>query len=279
MSPVSGGPGDPSPIIRATRARAFRLPTARRIALAPECDPSGGFARPLPLAWVPGLLTDPPRRLVRMTALGPASQVRLAPASQAAEGPVGRSRRIGVAPPPDDGVEAGAEPLWGGGSSVPDCLLHLMEVWMLGGFRRLEAGGEPQGDALAGLPRFGLAKRVVPDVASQAIAPGAACHRVERRPAPRLTGLQRSPHLLQPACRDVLRLCDGVIVAVEHDQLLGTPDDPGAPPVPILGGWQGSTPAVRFPRWSGVTRRGARRLASQDFLKSRWSLCTVLPSP
>jgi hypothetical protein len=97
---------------------------------------------------------------------------------------------------------------------VPDFLMHLMEVCMLGGFRRLDAGGETQGDALAGFPRFGLANRVLPDVESQDIEPCEACNRVERLPDPRCTGLQRSPHLVQPVCRDVLRLCDGVIVAV-----------------------------------------------------------------
>jgi hypothetical protein len=30
-----------------------------------------------------------------------------------------------------------------------------------------------------------------------------------------------------------------VIVAVEHDQIIGEPDDSGAPPVTIFGGWKG----------------------------------------
>lgn len=144
----------------------------------------------------------------------PVPQVRIEPGIHADEGPFGRYRRIGVAPPPDDGVEAVDEPLLGGCSSVPDFLMHLMEVFMLGGFRRLDAGGETQGDALAGFPRFGLANRVLPDVESQEIEPCDVFNRVERMPDPRFTGLQRSPHLLQPACRDVLRLRDGVIVAV-----------------------------------------------------------------
>lgn len=214
MSPESGGPVDPIPIIRATRARDFRMPTDRSIAMSPEFDPIGGFERPLTLAWVPVFLTDPPRRFVRMTAMCPVPQVRIEPGIHADEGPFGRYRRIVVAPPPDDGVEAVDEPLLGGCSSVPDFLMHLMEVFMLGGFRRLDAGGETQGDALAGFPRFGLANRVLPDVESQEIEPCDVFNRVERMPDPRFTGLQRSPHLLQPACRDVLRLRDGVIVAV-----------------------------------------------------------------
>ena len=144
----------------------------------------------------------------------PLAQVRIEPGIHADEGPFGRHRCIVVAPPPDDRVEALDEPLLGGRSPVPHFLMHLMEVCMLGGFRRLDAGGEPQGDALAGFPRFGLAHRVVPDVASQDIEPCEAFNRVERMPDPRFTGLQRSPHLLQPACRDVLSLRDGVIVAV-----------------------------------------------------------------
>jgi len=144
----------------------------------------------------------------------PAPQGRIEPGIHADEGPCGRYRRIGVAPPPDDGVEAVDEPLLGGRSLVPDFLMHLMEVFMLGGFRRLDAGGEPQGDALAGFPRFGLAHRVLPEVESQEIEPCDAFNRVERMPDPRFTGLQRSPHLLQPACRDVLSLRDGVRVAV-----------------------------------------------------------------
>lgn len=214
MPPESGGPVDPIPIIRATRARDFRMPTDWRIAMAPEFDPIGCFERPLTLAWVPVFFTDPPRRFVRMTAMCPVPQVCIEPGIHADEGPFGRYRRIVVAPPPDDGVKAVDEPLLGGGASVPDFLMHLMEVCMLGGFRRLDAGGETQGDTLAGFPRFGLANRVLPDVESQEIEPCDACNRVERMPDPRFTGLQRSSHLLQPACRDVLRLRDGVIVAV-----------------------------------------------------------------
>ena len=148
MSPESGGPVDPIPIIRATRARDFRMPTDRGVAMSPEFDPIGGFECPLTVAWVPVFLTDPPRRFVRMTAMCPAPQVRIEPGIHADEGPFGRHRRIGVAPPPDDGVEAVDEPLLGGRSLVPDFLMHLMEVFMLGGFRRLDAGGEPQGDPL-----------------------------------------------------------------------------------------------------------------------------------
>ena len=191
MSPESGGPVDPIPIIRATRARDFRMPTDRGVAMSPEFDPIGGFERPLTLAWVPVFLTDPPRRFVRMTAMCPSAQVRIEPGIHADEGPFGRHRRIVVAPPPDDGVEAVDEPLLGGRSPVPDFLMHLMEVFMLGGFRRLDARGETQGDALAGFPRFGLANRVLPDVESQEIEPCDAFNRVERMPDPRFTGLQR----------------------------------------------------------------------------------------
>jgi len=85
---------------------------------------------------------------------------------------------------------------------------------MLGSFCRLDEGGETQGDALAGFAGFCGAHRVLPDVESKEIEPCGAFNRVERMPDPRFTGLQRSPHLLQPACRDVLSLRDGVIVAV-----------------------------------------------------------------
>src|SRR5262249_26606502 len=109
----------------------FRMPTDRSIAMSPEFDPIGCFERPLTLAWVPVFLTDPPRRFVRMTALCPAPQVRIEPGIHADEGPFGRYRRIVIAPPPDDGVEAVDEPLLGGGSSVPDFLMPLMEVGVL----------------------------------------------------------------------------------------------------------------------------------------------------
>src|SRR5215831_1325028 len=154
MSPESGGPVDPIPIIRATRARAFRMPTDRRIAMSPEFDPIGCCERPLTRAWVPVFFTDPPRRCARMTAMCPVPQVGIEPGIHADAGPFGRYRRIVVAPPPDEGVEAVDEPRLGGGSSVPDFRMHLLEMGMLGGFRRLDAGGAPQGDAVAGFPRF-----------------------------------------------------------------------------------------------------------------------------
>src|SRR5438445_4152895 len=69
MSPEPSGPVDPIPVIRATRARDFRMPTDRGVAMSPEFDPIGGFERPLTVAWVPVFLTDPPRRFVRMTAI------------------------------------------------------------------------------------------------------------------------------------------------------------------------------------------------------------------
>ena len=198
MSPESGGPGDPIPVIRATRARDCRLPTDRGVALSPEGDPVACFERPLTFAWVPVLLTDPPRRFVRMTAMCPSTQVRIEPGIHADEGPFGRSRRRGVAPSPDDGGEALDEPLLGGRAPVPHFLMPLMEMCMLGRFRWLAAGGETQGDALASFPGFGVANRVLPDVESQEVEPCGAFNRVERLPNPRLTGLQSSPHLLPP---------------------------------------------------------------------------------
>jgi hypothetical protein len=69
--------------------------------------------------------------------------------------------------------------------------MHLLEMGMLGRFCWLDAGGEPQRDALAGVPGFGLAHRVLSDVASQEIEPCGACNRVERMPEPRFPGLQR----------------------------------------------------------------------------------------
>ena len=94
----------------------------------------------------------------------PAPQVCIEPGIHADEGPFGRHRRLGVAPPPDEGVEAVEEPLLGGRSPVPHFLMHLLEMGMLGRFCWLDAGGEPQRDALAGMPGFGLAHRVVSDV-------------------------------------------------------------------------------------------------------------------
>ena len=121
----------------------------------------------------------------------PSPQVRIEPGIHTDEGPFGRYRRIVVAPPSDDGVEAVDEPLLGGRSLVPDFLMHLMEVCMLGGFRRLDAGGETQRDAVAGFPGFGLANRVLSDVESQEIEPCGTFNRVERMPDPRFAGLQR----------------------------------------------------------------------------------------
>ena len=128
----------------------------------------------------------------------PSTQVRIEPGIHADEGPFGRYRRIGVAPPPDDGVEALDEPLLGGRSPVPHFLMHLMEMCMLGSFGWLDEGGETQGDALAGFTGFGVTNRVLPDVESKEIKPCGAFNRVERMPNPRFTGLQSSPHLLQP---------------------------------------------------------------------------------
>src|SRR2546430_3740872 len=156
MSPEPSGPVDPIPIIRAMHARDFRMPTDRGIAMSPEFDSIGGFERPLTVAWVPVFFTDPPRRFVRMTAMCPAPQVRIEPGIHADEGPFGRYRRIVVAPPPDDGVEAVDEPLLGGRSLGPDFLMHLMEGVMLGRFCWLDAGGETQRDALTRFSGVGL---------------------------------------------------------------------------------------------------------------------------
>ena len=144
----------------------------------------------------------------------PATQVRIEPGIHADEGPFGRHRRIVVAPSPDDGIEAVDEPLLGRRSLMPHFLMHLLEMGMLGRFRWLDAGGETQRDALAGFPGFGLASRVLSDVESQEIEPCGTFNRVERMPDPRFAGLQRSSHLLQPVCRDVLGLHDDVRVAV-----------------------------------------------------------------
>lgn len=120
----------------------------------------------------------------------PSTQVRIEPGIHADEGPFGRYRRIGVAPSPDDGVEALDEPLLGGRSPVPHFLMHLMEMCMLGRFRWLDEGGETQGDALASFTGFGVANRVLPDVESKEVEPCGAFNRVERMPNPRFTGLQ-----------------------------------------------------------------------------------------
>jgi hypothetical protein len=48
-----------------------------------------------------------------------------------------------------------------------------------------------------------------------------------------------SPSLLPPGGREVLRLHEGVLVAGEHAQLSRIPEDSGAPPVTLWGGWQG----------------------------------------
>jgi hypothetical protein len=69
--------------------------------------------------------------------------------------------------------------------------MHLLEMGMLGRFCWLDAGGEPQRDALAGVPGFGLANRVLSDVESQEIEPCGAFNRVERMPDPCFTGFQR----------------------------------------------------------------------------------------
>src|SRR2546427_11234009 len=96
-----------------------------------------------------------------MTAMCPAPQVRIEPGIHADEGPFGRHRRIGVAPPPDDGVEALDESLLGGRSPVPHFLMHRLEMGMRGHFRWLDAGGETQSEAVAGIRRFGLSNRGV----------------------------------------------------------------------------------------------------------------------
>jgi hypothetical protein len=189
MSTESGCPVDPIPVIRATRARDFRMPTDRRVAMSPQFDPVGRFERPLTFAWVPVLLTDPPRRFVRMTATCPSTQVSIERGIHADEGLFGRHRRIVVAPLPDDGVKTLDEPLLGGRSPLPHFLMHLTEMFMLAGFRGLDEGCEAQRDALAGFTGFCVANRVLPDVESKEIEPCGASNRVERMPDPRFTGL------------------------------------------------------------------------------------------
>ena len=122
---------------------------------------------------------------------------------------------------------------------MPHFLMPLLEMGMLGRLRWRDAGGEPQRDAVAGCPGVGLANRVLSDGASQDIAPCGPCNRVERLPEPRCAGLQRSPHLLPPVCRAVLRLHAGVRVAVSPDPIIRIPEDSGAPPVTLVGGWKG----------------------------------------
>src|SRR5947199_8768998 len=105
MSPEPSGPVDPIPVIRATRARDFRMPTDRGISMSPEFDPIGGFECPLTVAWVPVFLTDPPRRFATMTAMCRTPQIRIQHAIHTDEGPLGRYRRIVAAPPLDDEVK------------------------------------------------------------------------------------------------------------------------------------------------------------------------------
>src|SRR5947199_2098283 len=106
-----------------------------------------------------------------MTAMCPAPQVRREPGIHADAGRLGRSRRLGVAPPPDAGVAAVDASLVGGRAPVPHFLMHLLEMGMLGRVRWRDAGGDTQRDAVAGCPGFGLANRVLSDGESQDIEP------------------------------------------------------------------------------------------------------------
>ena len=110
MSAQSACPVDPIAIIRATRARDFRIPTDGCGAMLPQLNAVGRFECPLTLARVPVLLTDPPRRFVRMTALCPSTQVGVECSIHANEGLFGSHRRIIVAPSLDDGIETFDEP-------------------------------------------------------------------------------------------------------------------------------------------------------------------------
>lgn len=188
MSAESGCPVDPIPVLRATRAHDFGIPTDRRVAVSPQFAAGGRFARPLTFAWVPVLLADPPRRFVRMTAPCPATPVGLEHSIPADEGLFGGHRRLVVAPSPDDRVEAVDEPRLRGRSPLPHFRMQLTEMVALSCFRGFAEGGAAQGDALAGFPGFRVAHRVLPDVESEEIEPCGAFTRVERRPDPRFTG-------------------------------------------------------------------------------------------
>jgi len=118
MSAPSARPVDPVLVVRATRARDFRVPTDRRGPRPFPRDPVRGFERPWPLAPVPGLLTAPPRRFVRMTTACPAPQVGIECGLQTDEGLFGSPRRLVVPPSSDEGVEALDEHLLQGRSQT-----------------------------------------------------------------------------------------------------------------------------------------------------------------
>jgi hypothetical protein len=234
MSAPSARPVDPIAVIRAPCARDLRIPTDRRGAMAFQLHPVRCFACPLPVAWVPVLLADPPRRFVRMTAVCPATQVRVECSIHADEGRFGGHRRIIVAPSPADGMETfNAHRLRGGAESSP-FLRHLADMSTLPGCRGPDEGLEAQGHSLPGFPCVGVPHGVLPDLEAEEIAPGGAFNRVERMPDPRFTGLQGSSHRLSPPCRHVLRLHNGMRVSGENDQVIGQPANSGLPPVTVL---------------------------------------------
>ncbi len=113
-------------------------------------------------------------------------------------------------------------------------------------------GLKAQRFALSGFAGFGVTDRVVPNVETEAIKPCGAFNRVERMPEPRLTGLQGSPHLLEPPGCNVLRVHDGVVVSVENDQVIRVPNDSGSPEATAFGGGEGGghcrLPPVQGPR-------------------------------
>ena len=106
MSAHSACPVDPVAIIRATRARDFRISTNRGRAMFQQLDLVRRFERPLTLAGVPVFLADPPRRFVRMTAACPSTQVRVKRRIHAHESLFGDHRCIVVTPSSNDRVKA-----------------------------------------------------------------------------------------------------------------------------------------------------------------------------
>ncbi len=189
MSAHSAGPGDPVAIIRATRARDFRIPTNRSRAMLPQLDLVRRFEPPLTLAGVPVLLADPPRRFVRMTAACPSTQVRVQRRIHAHESLFGDHRCIVVAPSSDDGVEALDKHFLRRGSQASHFLMHPTDVSTLAACRGLNMGFKAQRFALSGFARFALTHRVLPNLETEEIKPCGAFNRVERMPDPRCTGL------------------------------------------------------------------------------------------
>ena len=171
MAAQASCPIDPVAVIRATHARDFRIPTNRRVGMTPQPQPVGRFECPLTFPRVPVFFTDPPRRLIRMTATCPAPQVGIKPSIHAGEGPLGRHRRIVDAPALDERIEAFNEHLLGRGAQFPHFLMQLAQMPALPCFGGLDAGFEAQRNPLAGFPGLGLPDRVLPDMESEEVKP------------------------------------------------------------------------------------------------------------